>query len=39
MALLCSGGAKDKRATLLGVGEAWSCIAAADDWLNTNEFR
>lgn len=31
------GGAKDKRATLLGVGESMVCIAAADDWLNTNE--
>jgi superfamily II DNA or RNA helicase len=31
------GGAKDKRATLLGVGESVVCIAAADDWLNTNE--
>jgi len=31
------GGAKGKRATLLGVGESLVCIAAADDWLNTNE--
>ena len=31
------GGAKDKRATLLGIGESMVCIAAADDWLNTNE--
>ena len=31
------GGAKNKRATLLGVGEAMVCLAAADDWLNTNE--
>jgi hypothetical protein len=31
------GGAKGKRATLLGVGESVVCIAAADDWLNTNE--
>ena len=31
------GGAKDKRATLLGIGESMVCIAAADDWLITNE--
>ena len=31
------GGAKDKRATLLSIGESMVCIAAADDWLNTNE--
>lgn len=31
------GGAKDKRATLLGVGDSIVCLAAADDWLNSNE--
>ena len=31
------GGAKEKRATLLAVGEELVCIAAADDWLNANE--
>jgi len=31
------GGAKDKPASLLGVGDSMVCIAAADDWLNTNE--
>ncbi len=31
------GGAKDKPASLLGVGDSMVCLAAADDWLNTNE--
>ncbi|MDN2578916.1 DEAD/DEAH box helicase [Aquibium sp. ELW1220] len=31
------GGAQGKRARLLAVGEAMVCLAAADDWLNTNE--
>jgi superfamily II DNA or RNA helicase len=31
------GGCKEKRATLLAVGEELICIAAADDWLNANE--
>ena len=31
------GGAKGKRVKLLGVGENMVCLAAADDWLNTNE--
>ena len=31
------GGAKGQRAKLLGVGEDLVCLAAADDWLNTNE--
>lgn len=31
------GGAKSKHAKLLGVGENMVCLAAADDWLNTNE--
>ena len=31
------GGAKGKHAKLLGVGENMVCLAAADDWLNTNE--
>ncbi len=31
------GGAQSKRPRLLGVGEQMVCLAAADDWLNTNE--
>jgi len=31
------GGARDKRATLLGVADSMVCLAAADDWLNANE--
>ena len=31
------GGAKGRPAVLLGVGENLVCLAAADDWLNTNE--
>lgn len=31
------GGAKDKPVSLLGVGDSMVCLAAADDWLNTNE--
>ena len=31
------GGAKNRPAVLLGVGESVVCLAAADDWLNTNE--
>lgn len=31
------GGAKNSPAVLLGVGESSVCLAAADDWLNTNE--
>jgi superfamily II DNA or RNA helicase len=31
------GGTQGKRARLLGVGEEMVCLAAADDWLNTNE--
>ena len=31
------GGSREKRATLLAVGENLICIAAADDWLNSNE--
>ena len=31
------GGAKNRTAVLLGVGESIVCLAAADDWLNTNE--
>lgn len=31
------GGAKGRPAMLLGVGENIVCLAAADDWLNTNE--
>ena len=31
------GGARNKASVLLGVGESIVCLAAADDWLNTNE--
>lgn len=31
------GGARNRPAVLLGVGESIVCLAAADDWLNTNE--
>ena len=31
------GGTQGKPARLLGVGEEMVCLAAADDWLNTNE--
>jgi hypothetical protein len=31
------GGSKTRQAVLLGVGENLICLAAADDWLNTNE--
>jgi superfamily II DNA or RNA helicase len=31
------GGAQNKRVRLLSVGEQTVCLAAADDWLNTNE--
>ena len=31
------GGAQGKQARLLAVGEEMVCLAAADDWLNTNE--
>jgi len=31
------GGAKNRPAVLLGVGENIVCLAAADDWLNSNE--
>jgi hypothetical protein len=31
------GGARNRSAVLLGVGENVVCLAAADDWLNTNE--
>jgi hypothetical protein len=31
------GGAKNRPAVLLGVGENIVCLAAADDWLNNNE--
>lgn len=31
------GGAKNRTAALLGIGENITCLAAADDWLNTNE--
>lgn len=31
------GGVQSKRPRLLGVGEQLVCLAAADDWLNTNE--
>jgi superfamily II DNA or RNA helicase len=31
------GGAQHKRSRLLAVGEELVCLAAADDWLNTNE--
>jgi len=31
------GGTQGKRARLLAVGEEMVCLAAADDWLNTNE--
>ena len=32
-----NGGAQGKQARLLAVGEEMVCLAAADDWLNTNE--
>ena len=31
------GGARNEASVLLGVGESIVCLAAADDWLNTNE--
>ena len=31
------GGAKEKKARLLALGDELPCIAAADDWLNSNE--
>jgi len=31
------GGAKNKPARLLAIGENMVCLASADDWLNTNE--
>lgn len=31
------GGSSRKQAVLLGAGDRMVCLAAADDWLNTNE--